>query len=59
MRCTCCNQLLNTQESTRRFKESNSFVDMCNRCLDTISDEVDVTDGNSDYREEEDPYADL
>ena len=47
MRCYCCNKLLNTQESTRRFKESGAFVDMCNECLGTIKDEVEVTEGNT------------
>lgn len=58
MRCECCNQLLTTQEATRKFKTSGTFVDMCNKCLDTISDEVDVTEGNTlDREEEEDPYG--
>lgn len=52
-RCYCCNKILNAQESTRRFKESNTFVDMCNECLGTISDDVDVTDG---YQEGDDGY---
>jgi len=48
MRCDCCGKILNTQEATRRFKASNTFVDMCNSCLSTIEDDVEVTDGNSD-----------
>lgn len=45
MRCECCNKILSSQEATRRFKGSDSFVDMCNQCLDTISDEVETTEG--------------
>ena len=45
MRCSCCNVILTPQESTRKFKTSGDYVDMCNRCLDTISDDVDYTDG--------------
>ena len=37
--------MLSSQEATRRFKGSDSFVDMCNKCLDTISDEVETTEG--------------
>lgn len=48
MRCFCCNRVLTTQEATRRFKASGTFVDMCNTCLSTIDDEVEVTDGNTD-----------
>lgn len=55
MRCECCNKILNSQESTRKFKESGTFVDMCNECLDTISDDVEVTEG---YQEGEDNYDD-
>lgn len=45
MRCECCNKVLSSQEATRRFKGSDTFVDMCNKCLDTISDEVETTEG--------------
>ena len=51
MRCYCCNKVLSSQEATRRFSESQVFVDMCNECLNTI--EVDVTDG---YTGEDDDY---
>jgi len=53
MRCTCCNKILNNQESTRRFA-SGTFVDMCNKCLSTIEDSVDVvdTDVQDDYKED-------
>jgi len=47
MRCQCCNKVLNTQEATRRFKASNTFVDMCNGCLSTIEDDVEVVEGSS------------
>lgn len=39
MRCYCCNNILTTQESTRRFKLSEEFTDMCTKCLNEISDE--------------------
>jgi len=45
MKCECCDKILTSQEATRKFKESGTFVDMCNECLDTISDDVEVTDG--------------
>jgi len=51
MRCYCCNKVLTSQESTRRFKQSNEFVDMCNTCLSTIDEDVEVTDG---YQEDDD-----
>jgi hypothetical protein len=57
MRCECCNQLLTTQESTRKFKTSNTYVDMCNKCLETISDDVDVTEGNFLDEEKDSSYG--
>ena len=44
MRCYCCNNVLSYRESTRKFKESGSFVDMCDACLETL-DNVEVTAG--------------
>ena len=55
MRCVACNKILSSQESTRRFKESASFVDLCNECLETISDDVEVTEG---YQEDDDEEFD-
>ena len=46
MRCVACNVILTPQESVRRFKESRAFVDMCNKCLSTISDEIPVAEGS-------------
>jgi hypothetical protein len=55
MRCYSCNNILTTQESVRRFKNSGDFVDMCNKCLSSISDEVDTVDGKAS---DEDEYSD-
>ena len=49
MRCTCCNVVLTTQESTRKFTNSGTYVDMCNKCFNTIADDVQYTE--SDYEE--------
>lgn len=54
MRCSCCDVILTPAESVRRFKESGEFVDMCNKCLSTISDDVRVVEGNAPAEDEED-----
>lgn len=54
MRCYCCNNLLTTQEATRKFKGSGTYADTCNKCLETISDDVEVTEGNVDGEDEKD-----
>lgn len=49
MRCYCCDNPLSPRESTRRFKVSGFFTDMCDKCLNTISDEgIDTIDGEGD-----------
>lgn len=34
MRCLSCNKVLNDSEATRKTVESNTYVDLCNRCFD-------------------------
>ena len=53
MRCVCCDRILSKQESVRRFKGSGEFVDMCSPCLSTISDEVQVVEGQAADDEDE------
>jgi len=45
MKCVCCDVILTTAESVRKFKNSGEYVDMCNKCLSTISDDVATVDG--------------
>jgi hypothetical protein len=51
MRCNACNVILTTQEATRKFEVSGDYVDLCNKCLHTIDDDVDYSDGNTDEDE--------
>lgn len=48
MKCSCCDVILTTQESVRKFRNSGEYVDMCNKCLSTISDDVQVVDGDAE-----------
>lgn len=50
IRCYCCNKILKPSESTRRFKESDTFTDMCDECLSTISD-IDTIEGEGNDEE--------
>ena len=47
MKCQACDKILSTQEATRRFKESNVFVDLCNKCLATIDDTIETVDSKN------------
>ena len=55
MRCDCCNVILTPQESTRKFA-SGAYVDMCNTCLATISEDVVVKESRN--FDKEDNYDD-
>ena len=51
IRCQACNVILTTQEATRKFKVSGDFVDLCNKCLSTIDDDVTYCKGNHEDEE--------
>lgn len=36
MRCKACDCLLTDFEATRKSRESGEYVDLCNRCFETI-----------------------
>lgn len=40
MRCLSCNALLSDFEATRKSVNTNEYIDMCNHCYHTISDDV-------------------
>jgi hypothetical protein len=61
MRCLACDRRLNDRESTRRYSSTGDFIDLCDRCFSTISDDVpdlddeavdegiDENEGDEDY----------
>ena len=51
MRCYCCNRILTTAEGNRKFKESNTFTEMCDTCLGEI--DVETVEGAHDPEEDE------
>lgn len=58
MRCQCCDKNLNDFESTRKHATTGEYLDMCNKCYSTVSDDLlsveryDLYDGNEDDYEE-------
>ena len=54
MKCSCCDVILTTAESVRKFKGSGNYVDMCNKCLATISDDVATVEGAASDEEDVD-----
>ena len=53
MRCYCCNKALSDYEATRKSVSTGNFLDMCNKCYGSISDDVLSID-RSDLRHESD-----
>lgn len=51
MKCLSCDTILSDAEATRKFSVSGEFVDLCDDCFVTISDDVSVME-NSNLREE-------
>lgn len=43
MRCICCNHPLSDVEATRKFKESGTYTEMCDRCLKEIPEIQTIT----------------
>jgi hypothetical protein len=40
MRCLACNCNLSDYESTRKSAATGEFIDLCNRCFSSISNEM-------------------
>jgi hypothetical protein len=40
MRCRCCDKKLSDFEATRKSINTNEYLDMCNKCYNTISNQV-------------------
>ena len=39
IRCLSCDRALSDKESTRKFQGSKTYVDLCDKCFDTIKDQ--------------------
>lgn len=40
MRCLACNARLTDYEATRRSSTTNEFIDLCNHCFSSISEDL-------------------
>lgn len=53
MRCISCNKILNDFESTRRYVNTNEYVDMCMKCFkNSDTENIDVIE-RADLKPEE------
>jgi len=58
MRCLSCNSALTDFESTRKYADTGTHVDLCNYCFKAISSDVSVRE-RIDLMEEADTIADF
>ena len=54
MRCYCCNKALSDYESTRKSVTTGDFLDMCNKCYGSISNDVLAIERTDLRHEDED-----
>lgn len=44
MRCVACDKNLGNRESTRKSPVTGQYYDLCDKCFDTIKDQVEVVE---------------
>ena len=48
MRCLSCNKRLNDRESVRKYSNGGGFIDLCDHCFSTVSDDIpDIEEGDN------------
>jgi hypothetical protein len=57
MHCLACDRILTDFEATRKSSTTDEFIDLCNKCFKTISDDVKVSerDDLKEYEDDETP----
>lgn len=64
MRCLSCNAALTDYEATRRSANTNEFIDLCNHCFASISEDLQTIEREDlahdiDYVDENDSHCGL
>lgn len=44
MRCLSCNAALTDFEATRKYASTGLFVDLCNHCFTSVSDQINTVE---------------
>lgn len=58
MKCKACNKTLSDFEATRKTKDTQEYLDLCNKCYRPISENVQVVErwdlaSNQDFEDDE------
>jgi hypothetical protein len=64
MRCLSCNAALTDYEATRRSVATNEFIDLCNHCFASVSDDLQTIERedlahDEDYVDDNDSHCGL
>lgn len=64
MRCLSCNAALTDYEATRRSANTDEFIDLCNHCFASISEDLQTIEREDlahdiDYVDENDSHCGL
>lgn len=64
MRCLSCDAALTDYEATRRSANTNEFIDLCNHCFASISEDLQTIEREDlahdiDYVDENDSHCGL
>ena len=54
MRCRACDKNLSDRESTRKSFPSGTYLDLCDRCFETIKDQIQVVEKDEELQEDVD-----
>jgi len=52
MRCLSCNAAMTDFEATRKGVNTGQYIDLCNHCFSTVSDDI-LTEERGDLEEDE------
>ncbi len=58
MRCIACDVRLTPREATRKCVGTGEYPDLCDNCMDTIRDDVNLSDNPLHARQEVDDGED-
>lgn len=61
MKCLSCDVPLNDRESTRKYKNTGEFLDLCDNCFSDVADQIETVDNpllsnsldNHDYEDQD------
>lgn len=59
MRCKACDERLTARESTRKGLFTGEYIDLCDKCVETIKEDIGMVDNplNATHQQEDEDNA--